>query len=281
MSGKEALMNCDDLNLALIDECAVSPLPLDAQEHLNSCRRCQELVIALTVPIPADQPSRCDLSQIERRLVADLRAVRPVLSTRYLFVAFGAIFVSAVSLNVHRLGAFGVAAMSPLQASIILGALTISTWLMIYSLVHQMVPGSRHRVSPELLPIAITISLMVMIAVLFRFQHERDFWAGARACLMTGTPIGFVTAVPFWLVLRRGAVLSPIVMGAGTGLLSGLVGMTTLEIHCPNLDGWHILISHLGVPVLCSIAGLALGVAAETAERHSANGTKGRAQLRN
>jgi len=274
-------MNCDDLNLALVGECAVSPLPLDAQGHLKSCKRCQELVIALTVPIPSDQPSRCDLSQIERRLVAELRAVRPVLSTRYLFVAFGAIFVSAVSLNVHRLGAFAVAAMSPLRAGIILGALTISTWLMIYSLVHQMVPGSRHRVSPELLPIAITISLMVTIAVLFRFQHERDFWAGARACLMTGTPIGFVTAVPFWLVLRRGAVLSPIVTGAATGLLSGLVGMSTLEIHCPNLEAWHILVSHLGVVALCSIGGLVLGVAAEIAERRPADRTKGPAQLGN
>ena len=263
-------MNCDDLNLALIGECVISPLPLDAREHLKSCKRCREFARALTAPIPPDEPSRCDLSQIERRLSFELRAVRPVLSNRYLFVAFGAIFVFAVSLNVRRLGAFGVVAMSPLQISIVLGSLTISTCFMIYSLMHQMLPGSRHRVSPKLLPIAITISLVVMIAVLFQFQHDRDFWANAWACLTTGTPIGFVTAVPFWLVLRRGAVLSPIVTGAATGLLSGLVGMSTLEIHCPNLDGWHILVSHLGVAVLSSIVGLGVGVSAEIAERRSA-----------
>ena len=274
-------MNCDDLDLALIGEFGGSPLSLDAQEHLKGCKRCQELVRALTAPISPDEPSRCDLSQIERRLIADLRAVRPVLSSRYLCVAFGAIFVSAVFLDVHRLGAFAVAAMSPLQWFTILGALTISTCLMIYSLVHQMVPGSRHRVSQELLPIAIVISLMVTITVLFQFQNDRDFWAGARACLMTGTPIGFVTALPFWFVLRRGAILSPIVTGAAAGLLSGLVGMSTLEIHCPNLEACHILVSHLGVSLLCSIGGIALGVAVEIAEQRPADGTKGQVHLGN
>jgi hypothetical protein len=57
--------------------------------------------------------------------------------------------------------------------------------------------------------------------------------------------------------------------------------MSTLEIHCPNLQAWHILVSHLGVVVLCSIGGLAVGVAAEIAERRPADGTKGPAQLGN
>jgi hypothetical protein len=49
------------------------------------------------------------------------------------------------------------------------------------------------------------------------------------------------------------------VTGAATGLLAGLVGASVLEIHCPNLDAWHILLSHLGVAALCSMAGLTLG----------------------
>jgi hypothetical protein len=58
-------------------------------------------------------------------------------------------------------------------------------------------------------------------------------------------------------------MLSPGMTGAATGLLAGLVGTTVLEIHCPNLDAWHILISHLGVAMLCALAGLVIGVAAE------------------
>jgi len=55
-------------------------------------------------------------------------------------------------------------------------------------------------------------------------------------------PIAYDSAgvVPFWLMLRRGAILSPRMTGATTGLLAGLVGTSVLEIHCPNLDAWHI-----------------------------------------
>ena len=43
-----------------------------------------------------------------------------------------------------------------------------------------------------------------------------------------------------------------------------------LEIHCPNLDAWHILVSHLGVAMLCAVAGFVLGLAAE-AKGYAAN----------
>jgi hypothetical protein len=36
-----------------------------------------------------------------------------------------------------------------------------------------------------------------------------------------------------------------------------------LEIHCPNLDAWHILVSHLGVAILCALACLVIWLATE------------------
>ena len=108
------------------------------------------------------------------------------------------------------------------------------------------------------------IALAIAIVILFQFQHERNFWGNAWACIRAGTPIGVLAAVPFWLVLRRGAILSPSMTGAATGLLAGLVGASVLEIHCPNLDAWHILVSHLGVAILCALAGLFTGLTAET-----------------
>jgi hypothetical protein len=36
-----------------------------------------------------------------------------------------------------------------------------------------------------------------------------------------------------------------------------------LEIHCPNLDAWHILVSHLGVAVIGLTIGLVAGLAVE------------------
>jgi len=71
--------------------------------------------------------------------------------------------------------------------------------------------------------------------------------------------------VPFWLLLRRGAGLSPRVTGAAAGLLAGLVTTSAQEIYCPILDASHILTWHLGVALLGAVVGLAAGFAAESA----------------
>ena len=76
--------------------------------------------------------------------------------------------------------------------------------------------------------------------------------------------------MPFWLVLRRGAILSPRLTGAAAGLLAGLAGTSMLEIHCPNLDAWHILLSHWGVAILCALGGFVAGLTAEIAGRRLA-----------
>jgi hypothetical protein len=81
--------------------------------------------------------------------------------------------------------------------------------------------------------------------------------------------VGALAAVPFWLLLRRGAILSPRMTGATARLLSGLAGTSMLEMHCLNLDAWHILLSHLGVTILCALAGLATGLTAKIRGRRS------------
>jgi hypothetical protein len=256
-------MNCKDIDQALISARLPSLLPREAEDHLRTCARCRDLVGALSGPVTEGAPSSTTLRQIERGLVADLRPVNPIAPRRYFFASLVVIFLCAVAIGVYRIGAFALAVMSPVQAGVILGALTISTGLLAYSLVNQMVPGSRHRIPPGFLPLGITILLAIAIAVLFQFQHEQNFWTRSWACIRTGTPIGALAAVPLWLVLRRGAILSPSMTGAATGLFAGLIGTTALEIHCPNLDARHILVSHLGVAVLGTMAGLLFGLAAE------------------
>ena len=253
-------MNCKDVARALSEE---SRLPLQAQDHLRICSSCQELVRSLKSSVLVDPPSPATLRQMAEGMATNLHPVRPVAPAPYFFGAFVGIFVSIVALGVYRMGAFAIAVMTPVQTAAILSALAISTVLLAYSLVHQMVPGSRHRIPPRLLPVAITISLTIAIAVLFQCQHERGFWGDAWACIRAGIPIGFMAAVPFWLVLRRGAILSPGMTGAATGLLAGLVGTCVLAIHCPNLNAWHILVAHLGVAMLCALVGLAIGFTAE------------------
>jgi zinc transporter ZupT len=159
-------MNCADADQALIREPVVAKLPLDVQEHLRNCQACLKIVYALSAPVVSDEPSPVTLSQIEQRLVADLKVVRPVMPARHA-VAFGAIFTSIVILGVYRLGAFAIQLMSPLQTGAMLGAIAVSAGVLIYSLVHQMAPGSFHRISPRMLPIGILTSLTVVFASLF------------------------------------------------------------------------------------------------------------------
>src|SRR5260370_33644208 len=149
-------MNCNDLERALSENAL---LPVQAQEPLRSCIRCRELISAFNASVAVDPPSPATLRQIAAGIATNLRPVRPVAAARYLFAAFVVIFVSIVALGVYRMGAFAIAVMTPLQTAAILSALAISTGLLAYSLVHQMVPGSRHRISPRLLPVAITILL--------------------------------------------------------------------------------------------------------------------------
>ena len=253
-------MNCKEIARALSEK---SPLTNQAQDHARSCNRCQELINGLNIPVAMDSPSPATLGRIAKCMATGLHQVRPMASAHYFFGAFVSIFVSIVAIGVYRMGAFAIAIMTPLQTVAILSALAISTGLLAYSLVHQMIPGSRHRISPRLLPVTITVSLTIAMAVLFQFQHERDFLGNAWACIRAGTPFGVLAAVPFWLMLRRGAILSPTMSGSATGLLAGLVGTSVLEIHCPNLDAWHILVSHLGVAILCALAGLVIGLASE------------------
>src|SRR6202035_4836426 len=191
-------MNCNDVDRALSED---SPLPLQAEQHVRSCDRCQQLSSALNMSVPADPPSPETLRKIAESLAANFRPVRPLAPARYFFGAFLVIFVSFVALSVYRMGAFAIEVMTPLQTAAILGSLAISTGLLAYSLVNQMAPGSRHRIPPALLAVSITISLTIVIAVLFQFQHEGNFSGNAWACIRAGTTIGVLAAVPFWLLL--------------------------------------------------------------------------------
>lgn len=263
-------MNCREVDRSLFEreKSVAAQLPAQVQEHLLACDRCRELVRALDFPVGADAPSPESLRQLEQTLAAELRPVRPLAPARYFLAAFAAIFVLIAAIGGYRMGAFGISAMSPLQTVATLCALAASAGLLAYSLVQQMVPGSLHRIPLHFLPPAVMIWLVLVMAVVFQFEHEQNFWRQGWVCLRAGTPFGLAAAVPFWLLLRRGAILSPRVAGTAAGLLAGLVGTSALEIHCPILDASHILVWHLGIALIGALAGFAAGFASEAAGRH-------------
>ena len=246
-------MVCRDVDSALIE--TRTPLSPPIEAHVSQCRRCQTFVRALGESYPEEHPSASGLVDIERRIAIDLRPVLP-LNPAHLVATLAGISVFAVSVSAWKLGALGLSAIGLVQGVVVLGVLGASAVFLADSLVRQMAPGSRHRVQPELLPGFLILLFTVMVAVLFHFRGERHFWQNGWACFQVGALIGLVTAAPFWLVMRRGAILSPPAAGAAVGLLAGLVGAAVLEIRCPNLDAWHVLVSHFGVAAVGALVGL-------------------------
>jgi hypothetical protein len=265
-------MNCRDIERIFIeqDPSATLPLPPEVEEHVTICSRCSEVVRALRMPDGKEMLTPTALSRLASDLAADLLPARPLAPMGFYLAGLAGTFGSIVAFGVYLEGTFALSAMSPLQTVSILSALGACASLLAWSLVHQMVPGSRHRFRPEFLPAAVIASLSLVVGVLFQFRDETLFWKRGWACLEVGLPFDLLAAVPLWLILRRGTVLSPRVTGAATGLLAGLSGMSVLEIHCPRLGLWHILVWHLGVAILSVVGGLCAGGISEILDRYSA-----------
>jgi hypothetical protein len=259
-------MKCSDFSRLLADsKPSVMPQLPQQGDHLLGCVGCQEFMRAFNSSTGAESPSPELLRQLEQTFTGDLRPVRPLAPRRYFFAAFASTFVLIVALGVSRLGVFGIPVMSLAQNVGVLGALTMSACLLAWSIVQQMGPGSRHRLPPAVLPVGVLICLALVMAGFFPVENEEKFWTQGWACLRSGTPFGLLAAIPFWFLLRQGAILSPRIAEAATGLLAGLVGTTALEIHCPILDLQHILTSHLGVAILGAVAGFLVGFVSEIA----------------
>jgi hypothetical protein len=88
--------------------------------------------------------------------------------------------------------------------------------------------------------------------------------------LRNGITFSIPSAFLFWLVLRRGAILFPKLIGAAAGGLAGLVGLGVLELNCSNLNVFHILVWHWGVVLISAGAGTLLGAAVEYIQKRRA-----------
>jgi hypothetical protein len=249
-------MSCRDVDRVLIES---GSLTRQAQDHLAVCGRCRELMGLFNASDGAEIPSPMMLKQLERTLVGDLRPVRALGPASHYAAAFAGIFLSIVAVAAYVMGAFAIAEMNRLQLIATVLALGASASLLAQSLAHQMTPGGQLRIPPRFLLAALMISLPIVVAGLFQFQHEDDFWQDGWVCLRAGVPLAVLAAIPFWLLLRCGAILSPPLTAAATGLLAGLTGTGVLAIHCPNMNASHILVWHLGAPALGVAAGLGIG----------------------
>jgi len=256
-------VTCHQINELISSNIRSSELPPEAAEHLARCERCGRLVRALDDNPATPVPSASRLKEIQSVLVRNLKPVRPLLSS-YLFVlAFGFFFLAVVTVGCLLLGVSGWSALSTGQKIAVYSASAVGGILLALSLIRQMVPGSKHELSPVQLQIAVLALLVFVMVLLFQPRQELSFVSSGLTCLRIGLSYSIPAALLSWLILRRGALLSPRLTGTTLGMFAGLIGVTVLEVYCPNLNLYHILIWHLGVIALITLAGLILGAAVQ------------------
>ncbi len=202
-------------------------------------------------PLPADR-----LKQIEAEVVRDLKPVRPLAPAGVYLAGFAGVFVAVCGIGCLMVGQLGWHALSDLQRIAIFAPLAIISALLAFSVVRQMTPAARNPKGTTLLAAGLFVFLLATFAFMFHPVHEFTFVRSGLACFRTGMLFAIPAAFLFALLLTRGAGLSPLLTGATAGGLAGLAGLTVLEIHCPNLNVYHIVIWHVSVTLVCVIGGL-------------------------
>ncbi len=256
-------MTCRRIDELISAHLTPSEFPSEAAEHIAACEPCTRLIRALSTSPEVMTPSSTRLKHIESLLIEDLKPVRPLMSS-YLFVlAFGFLFLAVVMIGCQLLGVSGWSALTTGQKIGVYSASAIGGILLAVSMVRQMAPGSKYAISPVRLQIGVLALLVLVMVVMFQAGHEVAFVSSGLTCLRIGMTYSIPTAFLSWLILRRGALLSPKLAGAALGVFAGVIGVTVLEVYCPNLNLYHILVWHLGVIALIGVAGLILGTAAQ------------------
>ena len=262
-------MTCRDMDDVISSHAGDSVLGPQAEAHLVHCARCRSLTNLLDEVAVGDElrPSERQLRRIQTDIAAGLKPVRPLPLSRIFLFAFAIIFLLVAAAGAFLLGMNGWRALTMAQRSAVFMTLAASAILLAISLGRQIVPGSKYAFSPATLPFAILAGLMIMMAATFRSQQDSAFMASGLRCTKNGLTYAIPAAFLLWLALRRGAILFPKLIGAAAGGLAGLIGLSVLEMNCPNLNVFHVLVWHGGVVLISLLGGALVGAAAEYIDR--------------
>lgn len=256
-------MTCHDMEVLIISSrLAVSGSP-EAAAHIAGCESCGRLVRELEKGEQASSPSPEQLDRIKTKLLADLKPAKPLPPAGVLVFPLMFILVVIAAVGGAALGIAGWRALNLLQKSAVFPALAAGAGVLAYTTAWLMVPGTRLTRSPYLYVFAVLGSMAAACISLFDPHEESTFVSTGLVCLRIGLECAVSATVLFWLLLRRGAILNPMLMGATAGALAGLSGLAVLELFCPNLNEYHILVWHLGSVLVSTVIGLAIGTIAE------------------
>jgi len=141
-----------------------------------------------------------------------------------------------------------------------LGA-TLALALGALALGREAIPGRGPAVGVWALALALGAAAFGALIVL----QER--WAldgplyrpGTAGCMVIGSALGVVPLITGLAAVRRGYAVRPVLAGAALGVLGGIVGLTTLHLHCPDVALMHTAFVHGGVVVVLGGVGALVG----------------------
>jgi hypothetical protein len=254
----------DDVISSRSGDSVLEPRPA---EHLIHCERCRRLIRLLEKAGDGLRPSESLLRRIQTGILEDLKPIRPLVPSPILLFGCAIIFLSVMAVGVLLLGMNGWGALSFVQRIVVFVTLAASAVLLAISMVRQMAPGSKPISAPAVLLVTILFVLIMVIAATFRSQQESALLASGVMCIRNGLMYSIPAGFLLWLIVRLGAILDSKLCGAFAGGLAGLAGLSVLEVNCPNLNVFHILVWHGGVVVVSSLGGALVGAAVESIER--------------
>lgn len=232
-------MNCHDIDAALFAGGELSP---QAREHLAGCANCRVLAASI-------KPEAIDaavLGRVRAQIPEDLKAVKPLASTRAYAGFFLLIAAILAALTAASKGILGLPALSAVQTIAIFTVLLISLGVAAVAVARDMRPGARSIRALLLFAIALAAIEAVFLTLFHDYRMGR-FLHWGMGCFRMGLACAAVTAVLVWFPVRRGYVVAPVSTGAAIGALAGLAGLSALEMHCPILNIPHLTIWHAGV----------------------------------
>jgi hypothetical protein len=195
------------------------------------------------------------LKQIESAVTRDLAPVRPLGSKGFYIAALAGIFLVVWILGCMLMGLAGWRALSSFQKVSVFVPLGVTVGLAILTVTSAMFPGEKFMRNIGIISVCSFILLLVMMVLIFQPFSETAFIRNGLTCFKIGMAFSIPAAILFAPLLIRGAGLSPGLAGAAAGGLAGLVGLGVLEIQCPNLNVYHIVVWHVSVTLVCVVAG--------------------------
>ncbi len=248
--------------LVLAAQASTSSLPEKLRAHLHQCTSCKALWEFLTGKLDAEDLPQELQSKLDSVVLSDLQPVKPVPSAGVLALLFGAVFAVLSAVFIFLSGTSGAQAQSSVQLGAILGVVCIAATALAVWLSGEMIPATKRFITPAGLFTIICVGLFLAVLGLFEWQQENDLFAHGWHCFRVGVLTTLPASALLILVLNRGAVLSFAAVGAGAGLMAGLVGVVTLQLGCTMTSAPHIMVGHLTIPLVAAAAGYFIGKAA-------------------